>query len=295
MNTHQLRNFISIAQTLNYSETAKSAFISQPALTKQINRLEAELGVVLFERSRHNVSLTYAGEEFYKYATEIIDSVQRAEARMTDISSGRTGFLKISSVYSMESLLSRSVSAFNDRYPEVSVSILVGTGISQIMTIRKMSYDVFFSFTDLLDSFSNIRTVPLPPDRFAVYLQKKYSDEYLSEGYPFLNRLHHFVELSSEGPFLTNKTFSLMDTMNLASDNIVYYPSSAAMLVAVQAGLGFSLLPTEMNLGAIPDDIEVFPLDLPEAVISRSAGWLAGNKNSAVKNFAELLSSLADG
>ena len=289
MNTQQLHNFISIAQTLNYSETAKSAFISQPALTKQINRLEAELGVVLFDRSRHGVSLTYAGEEFYKYATEIIDSVQRAETRMTDIRNGQRGFLKISSVFSMESLLAGSIAAFNRQYPEIAVSVLVGTGISQIMTIRKMSYDLFFSFADLLDSFSDIRTIPLPADRFAVYLHKKYREDYLAEGYPYLNCLKHLVELSSEGPFLTNKTFVLMDCMNLTTENVVYYPSSAAMLVAVQAGLGFALLPMEMNHGMIPDDIAVVPLDIPEALIQRAVGWHKDNKNTAIGNFVELL------
>ena len=95
MNTSQLKNFISVAQTLNYSETAKSAYISQPALTKQINKLESELGVKLFDRSKHGVSLTYAGEEFYKYAVDILDGIRQAENRMDSISAGQTGFLKV--------------------------------------------------------------------------------------------------------------------------------------------------------------------------------------------------------
>ena len=289
MNTHQLRNFISIAQTLNYSETAKSAFISQPALTKQINRLEEELGVRLFERTRHGVSLTYAGEEFYKYAAEILESIQQAEARMTDIRNGHTGFLKISTVYSMEALIVRYIEDFNNRYPNVPVSILTGTGTSQIMAIRKMSYDVFFSFSNLLDSFSNIRTLPLPSDRFAVYLHQKYKEEYLSEGVSLLNRLRHFVELSSEGPFLTSKTFALADILHLAVDNIVYYPSSAAMMIAVQAGMGYALLPMEMNCGVLPENVAAVPLDIPEAVITRSIGWNEENRNVPMENFIEII------
>ena len=141
MNTSQLQNFISIAQTLNYSEAAKSAYISQPALTKQINTLENELGVKLFERSRHGVSLTYAGEEFYKFAVDILDGVRQAENRMNSISAGQTGFLKISSVYSMETLISEVMARYHARYPEILLNLLAGTGTSQIMTIRKMSYD----------------------------------------------------------------------------------------------------------------------------------------------------------
>ena len=289
MNTNQLESFISIAQTLNYSEAAKNAFISQPALTKQINRLESELGVRLFDRSKHGVSLTFAGEEFYKYAVDIIDGIKQAGNRMQNIRDGQTGFLKISSVYSMERLISRSVSDYSERFPDVSVSILIGTGTSQIMTIQKMTYDVFFSFSSLLDSFPDICQMPLPSDRFAVFLHRKYKKAYEAEGVGLLNRLRHFVELSSEGPFLTNRTFALMDACGIANENIVYYPSSTAMLIAVQAGMGFALLPMEMNHCALPRDVLAFPLDLPEAVIERAFGWHKSNKNAALKSFIQCI------
>ena len=289
MNTSQLQNFISIAQTLNYSETAKSAYISQPALTKQINKLESELGVKLFERSRHGVSLTYAGEEFYKFAVDILDGVRQAENRMNSISAGQTGFLKISSVYSMETLISEVMARYHARYPEILLNLLAGTGTSQIMTIRKMSYDVFFSFSNLLDSFPEICTLPVASDRFALYIHKKYKEEYDAYGIQLLNRLLHFVESSSEGPFLTNRTFAIMDVLGIGREHIVYYPSSTTMLTAVQAGLGFSLLPLEMNHGMLPENVLAIPLDIPEALIERSVGWHKNNRNIALKNFVEMM------
>ena len=289
MNTSQLQNFISIAQTLNYSETAKSAYISQPALTKQINKLESELGVKLFERSRHGVSLTYAGEEFYKFAVDILDGVRQAENRMNSISAGQTGFLKISSVYSMETLISEAMARYHARYPEILLNLLAGTGTSQIMTIRKMSYDVFFSFSNLLDSFPEICTLPVASDRFALYIHKKYKEEYDAYGIQLLNRLLHFVESSSEGPFLTNRTFAIMDALGIGREHIVYYPSSTTMLTAVQAGLGFSLLPLGMNHGMLPENVLAIPLDIPEALIERSVGWHKNNRNIALKNFVEMM------
>lgn len=289
MNSNQLQNFISIAQTLNFSTVAKSAFISQPALTKQINRLESELGVVLFDRSSHGVSLTYAGEEFYRFAVDILDGIRQAENRMLSIQAGQTGFVKISSVYGMENLISSSISRFNEQYPDVSVNVMIGTGASQIMSIRKMSYDVFFSFSGLLDSFPDLLTLLLPDDRFAIYIHKKFADLYREGGVEFLNSIKHFMEASSEGPFLTNISFSIMNALELSRENIVYYPSTIAIMVAIQAGLGFTLLPTQMNMGAIPPEIEVIPLEIPEAVIHRSFGWHKDNKSIAVKNFAEMM------
>ena len=289
MNTSQLKNFISVAQTLNYSETAKSAYISQPALTKQINKLESELGVKLFDRSKHGVSLTYAGEEFYKYAVDILDGIRQAENRMDSISAGQTGFLKISSVYGMETLIAGAMERYHDRYPEIQLNLLYGTGTSQIMTIRKMSYDIFFSFSNLLDSFPEICQLPVASDRFAIYIHNKYKEEYDVYGIQLLNRMLHFVESSSEGPFLTKHTFAMMDAMGIRKDHIVYYPSSTAMLTAVQAGLGFSLLPLEMNHGMLPENVLAIPLDIPEALIERSVGWHKNNRNVALRHFVEMM------
>lgn len=289
MNTNQLINFISAAQTLNFSATAKSSYISQPALTKQISRLESELGVTLFDRTKHGVSLTYAGEEFYKYAVDILDSIKQAENRMANISAGRTGYLRISSIYSMEKVISNSLSVFKEKYPDIVINMLIGTGTSQIMTIRKMTYDVFFSFANLLVSFPEMNFLPIKSDRFAVYIHSDQEEQFLAEGIPYLNKIKHFIETSSEGPFLTNQTFSIINTLKLSNDNIVYYPSSTAMLTAVQAGLGFTLLPLEMNHGVLPEGVSAVPLDIPEAVIKRAIGWHKDNKNSAVSCFIETL------
>ena len=289
MNTSQLQNFISIAQTLNYSAVAKSAYISQPALTKQINRLENELGVTLFDRSRQGVSLTYAGEEFYKFAVDILDGIKQAENRMANIKAGQTGFLKVSSVYSMEDLSSEYIQKYNDLFPNITITVQIGNGAVQIMTIRKMSYDVFFSFSNLLNSFPDIVSVPVKHDRFAVYLKSENVPEYLNNPSGYLKRTKHFVEISSEGPFLTSITFKLMEILGLPTGNIVYYPSSTAMLIAVKAGIGFALLPLQMNFGSLPEGVTALPLDIPEAVIERSVGWNKSNKNIAVKNFIEML------
>ena len=61
----QLRCFIEVARQLNFARAAETLYISQPAVSRQIHALENELGVRLFDRTRHVVALTSAGESFW--------------------------------------------------------------------------------------------------------------------------------------------------------------------------------------------------------------------------------------
>ena len=63
MTTKSLEYFLVVVKHLNISKAAKELFISQPALSKQISQLEAELGVSLFDRTKHSLKLTHAGED----------------------------------------------------------------------------------------------------------------------------------------------------------------------------------------------------------------------------------------
>ncbi|MDE7128161.1 MAG: LysR family transcriptional regulator, partial [Bacteroidales bacterium] len=76
MELRQLRYFVKAAGTLNFSEAAKSLYVTQSTLSQQIRQLENELGVQLFERNSHEVSLTDAGEELLPYAMKTLESAE---------------------------------------------------------------------------------------------------------------------------------------------------------------------------------------------------------------------------
>lgn len=62
MEIRQLKYFVRMAQTLNFSEAARSLYVSQSTLSQQIKSLEYELGTLLFQRDSHSVSITESGE-----------------------------------------------------------------------------------------------------------------------------------------------------------------------------------------------------------------------------------------
>lgn len=76
MKIDTLYEFLLLASTLNYTETAKNFFVSQPVLSNHIASLEKELGVRLFNRNSHAVELTEVGAIFVADARKIVDDYE---------------------------------------------------------------------------------------------------------------------------------------------------------------------------------------------------------------------------
>ena len=77
MNLQKLQVFISLCETLNYTETAERLYTSQGNVSKQIMALEKELGVSLFHRNRRHIAITKEGQVVKKYAEMILANHQK--------------------------------------------------------------------------------------------------------------------------------------------------------------------------------------------------------------------------
>lgn len=86
MNLSQLRYFAAVAQFEHYGKAANALFITQPALSNAISRLEKELGFTLFENVGRNVTLTQSGKRLYKSVSKALAELDHgiAEARQED-------------------------------------------------------------------------------------------------------------------------------------------------------------------------------------------------------------------
>ena len=83
MTLQQIRYFVTVGRTLNYTQASRELFVSQSAVSKQIQGLEQELQLQLFRRDHHSVALTPAGEFLYQKFREIL--VQMEDALEQDV------------------------------------------------------------------------------------------------------------------------------------------------------------------------------------------------------------------
>ena len=153
---------LTIANYGNLTKAANALFLSQPALSIQLKRLENFLGIQLFERKGRRMILTYAGEEFVKSAREITMKCFELEDRMIDIGKNVAVKLQIGyMVRQMEALFPSVMTEFNQLYPQsvlkksLSVETLICFLDITVLVIRDYHMKLFMR-TVLLQSFQNL-------------------------------------------------------------------------------------------------------------------------------------------
>lgn len=120
----EIHAFVVLAGELHFRKASERLFLSQPAISKKIQRLEEKLKGRLFVRSRRRVALTDAGKSFLPKATKLLqdaeDAVRETEAAMT----GRAGTLRIGfGIASVPELLPRTILRFRRLYPDVELQM----------------------------------------------------------------------------------------------------------------------------------------------------------------------------
>jgi LysR family transcriptional regulator, benzoate and cis,cis-muconate-responsive activator of ben and cat genes len=124
METRRLELFVTLVDAESFRTAAEQLFITQPALSQQIIRLESEVGMQLIDRSTRPFSVTAAGREFYLRCQQILEHVHGLEDLMMRTKSGRLGRVRVGMASSlMYGHLPSAIKAFRDEHTSVDVSI----------------------------------------------------------------------------------------------------------------------------------------------------------------------------
>ena len=140
-----LRNFLAIANTMNFGRAAAQLHIAQPVLSKQIKQMEGMLGCALFERHGRGISLTYAGEFLLLRAEALQASLRDAIERTQQIGKGQVGSITAVVCDSvMYTKFSKVVERFQKEHPKVALQIREMSARQQLAQLRDGTVDVGF-------------------------------------------------------------------------------------------------------------------------------------------------------
>lgn len=124
MNVADVQIFTKVAATRSFSEAAALLGVTRSTVSKSISRLEADLGVVLLNRTPRNVSLTDAGRTFFQHSLEVDESLERAIASVIGADQRPSGNVSCSLPTSLgATLIAPLMRKFREAWPEVSLSL----------------------------------------------------------------------------------------------------------------------------------------------------------------------------
>lgn len=124
MQLRDIQCVLAIAETRSFSKAAAKLYVSQPALSQLVSRLEEELGVRLFTRENNAVTLTYAGEIFLKDGRTILELSDQIRRKMHDLQELKNGVLVVAiSPFYQRIYLTKALPVFSKRYPGIRITV----------------------------------------------------------------------------------------------------------------------------------------------------------------------------
>src|SRR6478609_6465886 len=138
----QLAGFIAVAEELHFGRAAERLNMTQPPLSRQIQKLERSVGVDLLERDNRKVQLTHAGMAFLDEARRLLALAERAPVAARRIASGRSGLLRIGfTAASGLSILGPLLEEISTRLPDVDIDLQELVSGEQIQALQTGELD----------------------------------------------------------------------------------------------------------------------------------------------------------
>src|SRR5580765_4872546 len=149
MELRQLRYFVAVGEEQHYGRAAQRLRVAQPALSRQIQNLEEEIGFKLFDRLPRGVKINAAGKLFLDDARRILKDLNDAASSAKRIGSGLAGTLRIGYVQSLSwhGIIPESLRHFREQRPDAELQLKPLSSAEQICAVQSGSLDGGYVFT----------------------------------------------------------------------------------------------------------------------------------------------------
>ncbi len=287
----QIEYFHAVIETGNFYLAADQCHVSQSAISQQIKKLEAELGVKLLDRHNRTFSLTPAGEHFYRKSAVILSDLKQLVKETKKIADTNRAVLRIGYYKGYHgNELSRAVGFFSEKYPAVDVQITVGSHEELYHGMENDTIDL--ALNDQRRAFSDA-----------------YHNKILTE-----SRL--YIELSTKSPLACCKNLEITDLKNLPCILVIhsagqkeeqqYYETIIGLQgdflfadtlqearLKLAAGQGYMPVDVMENHSEPDSSLLRIPLTRNNEPVKKTycAFWKKDNSGYYIETFAELLAS----
>jgi DNA-binding transcriptional LysR family regulator len=284
MDIRELRSFVLLAEQLHFGRAARLMNLSQPALTKQIRRMEEDLGSPLFERGKRGTSLSTFGERFLRDARVTLRSFDELLDRGKRAALGEMGRLNLGFGFPTFELVPRLIVRLRKVAPGIEVSLRDMSTAEQIAALNAKEIDLGFVRVPAPKQF---RTLPVVRDRLAL-VSSAMSALPGNAGLADC-RDEPFVALSEErAPGFHHHMVAMCGRHGFHPRVVQQVPELTTALALVRAGLGVAVIPESFWSSRL-EGVRLHQLKEKDADWQVSAAWHPGDSNPALAKFLGLL------
>lgn len=286
----ELRSFLILCEQLHFRRAADILHISQPALSKQIRRLEDRLGGQLLVRRSRGLHLTPAGQVLLQHARQVIEDAESA-VRITRLAlKGDAGTLKVGfGIAVLARGLPSLMLRFRRRFPNVDLSVRNMSTSDQIQALSERRIDV--GFVRLPIRTEGIETFPILKERLMIVLSE-HSTHDAKKGLAALSNAPFIIPCRADSPSFYDHVFRTCRAAgfmpNVVQETDVFFTA----LNLVRAGLGVSIAPSAVQLMRVPQ-IRFAETRIPEGEWRIGVAWNGKSPRSALaENFIQMARKL---
>ena len=264
MELHQVRYFLAVAQTLNFTRAAEECHVAQPSLTRAIRQLEGELGGELFRRERPHAQLTELGERMRPLLKQCYDSALAARSVAKAIKSGEAGTLRLALSRTIDqSLVMPHVVELGKLFRRLELRLFRGTAPEVLKFLKDGQAELAVGSAigedwERLDSWSLFR------ESFHVYVACGHPVAQIqSVGLEELREERLVVRNYCES---TAQLLEVLRGLHFDVDRAHEISAEADLIALIEAGFGFGLFPPSIPTPPTLTRLAVDSLDFSRTV-----------------------------
>lgn len=294
MELRQLRQFVVVAETLNFHRAAERLHMAQPPLSTSIRKLEDELGVVLFNRDSRGLSVTAAGGILLEHALRALRAVDELRRSATECATGAQGRLVLGFAgTSSYAVLPDLIPRFQELYPRVELVLHESTTRELVGELAQHTVDVALLRTPLFDE-CGAELLTIESDRFvlavhptnplaqhdSVTLAELADQSFIVYSREKVPAMHAVVMLAFRHAGIAPKVVQ----------EIVQVPTAMGL---VESGLGVALVPSA-TARYVLTSVKLLPItDLPRTLdIGIALAHHRASANAPTQRFVEVATAL---
>ena len=293
MNLRDLKYFIALAETRHFGQAAARSFVSQPTLSGQIKKLEDELGVALFERTKKFVAVTPLGEALLPYARRAVEEAEALAQLARASHDPLAGSLRLGAIPTLSPYLMPLVLApLKRKHPQLRLVLTEELTESLLERLRRHELDAALIATPVKDTELAVRALFDEP--FWLAIPRKHplytKDSIVRRDLDQLDLL-----LLSEGHCLAEQAMEvchLRERAQTGEQADLRAASLDTLLQLVGAGMGATLVPTLALRSAAMTGSGVItrPLEVPDAYRRVLLVWRRSfPRTAAIEALAEII------